>query len=84
METHKRSLSFIEFYDLATSKAISGRVPTCDDADSFSLFSAAPQGNQATSTITQYPTQSHYPDTDITNPCPMLLIVEYQARKQQV
>ena len=40
------------FYALATSKAISGRIPTCDSAHSWSLYSAAPMGDQATSTMT--------------------------------
>ena len=31
---------------LATSKVISGRVPSCDSAHSWRLYSAAPLGNQ--------------------------------------
>ena len=30
--------------------------------------------NQAISTITWYPTQPHYPDTELTSPCPILII----------
>ena len=37
----------LEFYVLATSKVISGRVPICDSAHSWRLYSAVPPGNQA-------------------------------------
>ena len=40
------------FCVLATSKVISGRVPTCDNAHSWRLYSAAQLGNQAVSTMT--------------------------------
>ena len=36
--------------------------------------SAAPLGEQATSTMTWYPTQSHYPNTKPTNPCHILIM----------
>ena len=32
-------------------------------------------GNQATNTMTQYSNQSHYPDTELTSPCPILLML---------
>ena len=51
------------FYVLATSKVISGRLPTYDSAHSWRLYSVAPLENQASSTMTWYPTQSYYPDT---------------------
>ena len=57
------------FYVLATSVVISGRVQTCDSAHSWQLYSAALLRDQATSTMTWYPTQSHYPDTQLTSPC---------------
>ena len=40
------------FYSLATSKVISGPIPTydCDSVNSWRLYSAAPFGNLATST----------------------------------
>ena len=57
-------------YDLATSKVVSGQVPTCNSAHSWWLYSAAPLGHQATSTW--YPTQSHYPNTEPISPCPTL------------
>ena len=37
-------------------------------------YSAAPLGDQVTSTMTWYPTQSHYPDTDLTSLCPNLIM----------
>ena len=43
-------------YVLATSKVISGRVSTCDSVHSWQLYSAAWLGDQATSTMTWYPT----------------------------
>ena len=64
----------IWFYVLATSTVISGRVSTCHSAHSWWLYSAAPMGNQTTGTMIQYPTQLHYPDTELTSPCLILLI----------
>ena len=40
------------FCGLATSKVISGRVPTCQCAHIWQLYSAAQLGNQAVSTMT--------------------------------
>ena len=54
------------FYALATSKAISGRVPTCDSAHSWRHYSAAPLGNQGT---------AHYPATEPTSPCPIIIVL---------
>ena len=54
--------------------SLSWRVPTCGSAHSWWLYSAAPLGNQAACTITQYPTQLHYPNIELTNPFPVLLI----------
>ena len=39
------------------------------------LYSAASLENQATSTMTWYPTQSHYSDTERTSPCPLLIML---------
>ena len=41
---------------------------------SWQLYSAAPLTDHATGTITWYPTQSHYPDTELPSPCPILLM----------
>ena len=49
-----------------------GRVPTCDSAHSLWLYSTASLGHKAT--MTCYPTQSHYPDTEPTSPCPILIM----------
>ena len=45
---------FVVFFKniLATCKVISGRVPTCDSANSWRLYTAAPLGNQAINTMT--------------------------------
>ena len=42
----------LELCALATSKIISGRVPTCVSTHSWQFYNAAPLGNQATSTPT--------------------------------
>ena len=46
---------FLELYNLATSKDISGWGPTSDSAHSWQLYSTAPLGNQATGTMTHIP-----------------------------
>ena len=64
---------FLLFYTLATYKVILKDeywlVPVHTHGD---FDSNAPLGPQATSIITWYPTQSHYPNTVLTSPCPML------------
>ena len=72
------------FYVLATSKGISGEVPTCDSVHSLWLYSAASLEHQVTSTMTCYPTQPHYPDTEPTSPCPILIMLNARPRKWQV
>ena len=62
------------FYVLATPKVISGWAPTCDSSHSWRLNSAASLGQQAAGTMTCYPTQSHYPHTEPTSPCPILIM----------
>ena len=65
VHSDKRLVSWIlEFDILATSKVIWGWVPTCDRAQSWS---PAP--------MIRYPTQSHYPDSELTRPCHFLLIL---------
>ena len=61
-------------YLLATSKVISGWVPTCDSVHSWRLYSAAPLGNQFISTKTWYSTPSHHPDTEPTSHCHILIM----------
>ena len=41
----------------------SGWEPTCDNAQSWGFYSAAPLGDQTASTMTRYPTHFHYIDT---------------------
>ena len=64
-------LAFL-FNILATSKVISRQVPTGDSAHSWQLHITAPLGDQTTSTMTQYPTQSYNPDAVLTSSRPML------------
>ena len=57
------------FYVLATSKIISGCVPICNSVHGD--FILLPQ---ATGTVNCYLTQLHYPDTEPTSPCPILIM----------
>ena len=67
------------FFCPAIPKVISQQVlvtvRTHDD-----IYSAAPVREQAVSTLIQYPTQSRYPDTVVTSPCPILLLLIQKAR----
>ena len=65
----------LEVYIRATSKVIWGWVPTCDSSHSWQLHSAVPLDNRAAGAMTQYPTQSHYPDIEQTSPCLILLML---------
>ena len=61
---------------MALSKCISWRTPTCDNAHSWQRYSAAPLGNQCTSsTMIWYPTQQHFPDIQLTSPSPILIML---------
>ena len=59
------------FYVLATSLVISARIPTYDSTYSWRFYRL---GNQAASTMTQFPTQSYYSDTEPTSPYPILIM----------
>ena len=72
------SLWLIEFYVLATTK-----VPTYSIAHSWWLYSAAPLGDHAASTMTSYPIQSHYPDIEPTTPCPILIMLSACVRNDK-
>ena len=63
------------FYILTTSKVISGGALTCDSTHSWRLLSVAPLGYQVIDTMTQYPTQSHYPNTVVNRRCPILAVL---------
>ena len=65
----------LEFYILATSKVTPGKALTWDSAHSRLLYSAVPLGDQATSTMISYPTQSQYPGTEPTSPFPILIML---------
>ena len=58
----------VELYVLAISKVISGWAPTCNSAYSWTIHSAAHQA------MIWYATQSHYPDTEPTSPCRILIM----------
>ena len=51
---------------------ILGWVPTCDRIHSWQLYSTAPLENQA---VVRYSTQSQYPDTELTSPYHILLML---------
>ena len=61
-------------------KVISGRVPT---SHWWWLHSTEPLGNQVSGIITQYHTQLHYPDTDLTSPCPILQMPSARLRRDE-
>ena len=69
-----RFVCCIFFFILTTLKAISRRLPPCDGTQSWWICCAGPLRNQAASTITWYPHQSHYPNTEPNSPCPILII----------
>ena len=60
---------------LTTSKVISRWALIVHTHGDF-IVKAAPLENQAIGTMNQYPTQSHYPATELTSPCPLLLVPE--------
>ena len=62
------------FYILATSKVVLRWGPICDSAHSWWRYGASSLGNQATSTMTWYPAQSHNHDTELTSPWPILIM----------
>ena len=71
---HYANACLLLFYALATSKVILGRILTCDSTHSKRLYSPASLEHQATGTMTCYPTQSHYPNTEPTSPLPFLIM----------
>ena len=54
----------LEFYVLVTSKVYENGYRLMN-VHSSQLYSTVPLGNQATSILTRYPTQSHYPDAEV-------------------
>ena len=59
------------FYSLATSMVISGWVLSYENVHSWQLY----RGNQADSIMIRYPTQSHYLNTELDSPCPILIML---------
>ena len=74
----------LDVYVLATSTVISGRIPTCDSAHSWRLYSTVPTGYQTTNTMTWYPTKSYYHDTELTTHLSYSNNAEHQVRQRQV
>ena len=54
----------LEFYTMA----ISGQRPTSNSAHSWGFHSVAPVGS-----LVPFPSQLHFPDVEVTSPCPMLI-----------
>ena len=61
----------LSFCVLATFKDI--RI--CDNVQYHVTYSASRLWCQTTSTMTAYPTQPHYPDTELTSTCPILMML---------
>ena len=51
-----------------------GWILTCDSTHSWYLYSVASFGVQATGIRTQFLTKTHYPDTELISPCPILVM----------
>ena len=64
-------------------QVISGLLLTCDSVHSWWLHSVALLGNQAIGTMTRFPTQSHYPDTEVTSPILLILSARLESDKSQ-
>ena len=65
----------LEFYILATSKVTSGWwFRTCGSVHSWQLYSDAPLGDEAARTMSWCPTQSHYPGSESTGRCAILIM----------
>ena len=56
----------------------------CDSSHILQVYSIVPLGNQAaSSTMVKCPTQSHYPNTEPTSPCPMLIMPSARLRSDK-
>ena len=75
---------FVGFYVLATSAIISGRVLPCGSVRSRRPYHASLLGDLAISTMTWYPIQSHYHDTNLTSPCLILLMRSTRLRSYKI
>ena len=53
-------------------KSLRLQVPTCDSLHLWKLYSVALLADHAAGLMTHYPRQSHYPDTLLTSPRPIL------------
>ena len=53
---------------------ITGWILTCDSAHQWQRYSAAPVGDQAAGTMVRLLTQLQYTDTELTIPCPILVM----------
>ena len=67
--------SLLVFYIVATSTVILGWVLTCNSAHSWRIYSPAPLGDQAASTMTWHLTLPHYPDIGPISPCHILIMM---------
>ena len=74
-------LLFCVLVIILISKVILGRVPTCDSVYS-GLYNPFLLGDQVARTMTRYPTQSHYPNTEPTIPS-HIINNEHLSRNRQ-
>ena len=72
--TNDRLVGCWSFTSLQHLRSYQGRYRIVTVIHSWWLFSIALLGNQATSTLSQCPTQWHYPDTELVCPCPMRIM----------
>ena len=76
----KKERESLLFHDLEIATVILERVPTCDSAHSCWLYSAAPS---RTCTMIGYSTESHYPDTEPTRSCTILITPSAWLRRDK-
>ena len=58
----------LEFYIVGTYEIMSEQIPPCDGAHPRRPYSVATLGDHVTSTMSRFPTQSRYFDTELINP----------------
>ena len=62
------------FCILTTNKLKRGLIAICDSMHSWYFYSAAQPGEHATSNMIWYATQPHFPNTDPTSPCHIVIM----------
>ena len=72
---HARNLVLVCWCFTSWQHLMSNQEWYCLTAHTWWLDKAAPVRDQAADTMTQFPSQTYYPDTEEPNPCPMLVML---------